>query len=145
MPSKSLSEPIIKRYKQFKFSQNSEIGNLRAISTRERWSENFLTEKASQPHRNLVFFSKKLYQKTTISDSKTCKILRVQKWVQKVSKSLSYEQILNLIIWNPWENGSLLMEKAKLLLEKGSQPPRNVVKFSIEMGALHTALHTLCT
>ena len=40
----------------------------------------------------------------------------------------SYDQILNLNFENlsaisSWENGSLLMEKAKLLMEKGSQPP----------------------
>ena len=58
----------------------------------------------------------------------------------------SYEQILILRIlkfksYFPWENGSLLMEKAKLLMEKGYQPLRNVEKFFIVMGALHT----LCT
>ena len=37
------------------------------------------------------------------------------------------------------------MEKAKLLMEKGYRPLRNVVKFFIVMGALHSALHTLCT
>ena len=42
----------------------------------------------------------------------------------------------NLRAISPWETGSLLMEKVKLLIEKGSQPLRNVVKFFIVMGAL---------
>ena len=59
----------------------------------------------------------------------------------------SYEQILNLRIWKfksyfPHENGSLLIDKAKLLMEKGSQPHRNIEKFFIVLSALHTALHT---
>ena len=32
---------------------------------------------------------------------------------------------------SPWENGSLLMDKAKLLMEKVSQPLRNVEKYSL--------------
>ena len=54
----------------------------------------------------------------------------------------SYEQILILRIpkfksYLPRENGSLLMGKAKLLMEKGYQPLRNIEKFFIVMGALN--------
>ena len=114
------------------FSQNwQKIANLRAISPRERCSDKFSRKKASQPLRNLVIFSKKWYQKTTISDSKTWKILKVQKWHQKTSRSLKSRVMSKFWIWEfgnlraifPWYIGSLLMEKRNYWWKRGLSPP----------------------
>ena len=116
------------------FSQNSQkIANLRAISPFERYSVNFLTKKVSQPHRNLVIFSKKRYQKTMISDSKTWKILKVQKWHQKASRS-PWSRVMSKF-WI-WEFGNLRAispsERCSLNFstKKASQPLRKLAIFS---------------
>ena len=79
MPLRGLQEPSIKRYEQFKFYKNSENCKFKSDFPPGKDSRNILTEKLSQPHRNVAFFSKKWYQKTTISDSKTSKILTESK------------------------------------------------------------------
>ena len=57
----------------------------------------FLTKNVSPPHRNLVFFPKKWYQKTSISAANTWEIHKVQKCHQKASRSLQSRVINNLI------------------------------------------------
>ena len=72
---------------------------------RGKWVKKFLKETASppapSPHRYLVIFSRKWYQKTMISDSKTWKIPKSPKMTSKgVYEPLikSYEQIFSLKI-----------------------------------------------
>ena len=127
------------------FSQNSQkIANLRAISSRERCKVFFLRRRRLTPSETW-WFKKKWYQKTMISDSKTWKILKVQKWHQKASRSLKSRVMSKFWIWefgnfraiSPWENGSLLMEKGFSALQKRWE-------VFIFMRTLHTALHNLC-
>ena len=71
-PQKSSRSLQSRDMSNLNFSQNAQkIANLRAISPAEKCSVNFLTKKASLPLINLVILSKKWYQKTMISDSKT--------------------------------------------------------------------------
>ena len=53
------------------FLKSRKFGNLRAVSPREKDSENLLPGKASQPLRNLVNFPKNCNQKPLISAPKT--------------------------------------------------------------------------
>ena len=62
----------------------------------------------------------------------------------------SYEQILSLKIlkfksYFPNRKRLVIDGKSKIIDGKGVSAPRNVERFFIVMGALHTALHTLCT
>ena len=66
----------------------SKLGNLRAVSSPEKDSENLLPGKASRPHRNLMTFQKKCNQKPMISAPKTWKIQKVQKCPRKAYRRL---------------------------------------------------------
>ena len=73
------------------------IENLRSISHEERCSDVF-NGKSVLALRNLMIFPKKCNQKTMISVPKTLKILKVQIFSQKASRSLQSWDMSNLKI-----------------------------------------------
>ena len=153
MPSKRFQEPLMEWYEQFNFfAKFAKKHKYKSDFPPVKMVGKFLTKKVSQPPRRLVFFSKKGiknndFRPKNMKNSKSQKI--TSKGVQEPLIK-SYEQILNLRFrkfksYFPLENSSLMKKKAKLLMDKGSQPHRKVVKFFIMMGTLHTALHVWCT
>ena len=71
-----------------KISQNSEIGNLERFTSGKDARRILWRKRRLSPSETLWFFSRKWYQKTMISDSKTWIILKIQKLHQKASRSL---------------------------------------------------------
>ena len=123
----------MKRYEQFKFFiKFKKKRKFKSDFPRGKMLGKFLTKKASQPHRNFVIFSKKWYQKTMISDSKTWKILKVQKWHQKASRSLLSRVMSKFWIWEFGNFRAISPGKtARYWWKRDSQHFRNVEKFSL--------------